>query len=93
MIGFSKLLKIRSSERRMVALGVGLMVLTAGGSAFGQSGTDALFFANSGVDRLPVMLLLAGVLMFVSSIIVTALLGLLPRQPLFLGMPLVAAAA
>lgn len=92
MIGFSRLLKIRSDERRMVALGVALMACTAGGSALGQSGTDALFFARSEIGELPVMLVLAGGLMFVTSIAITALLGLLPRRPLFLAIPLVAAA-
>jgi hypothetical protein len=66
------------------------MLFTAGGSAFGQSGTDALFFAHSGIEKLPVMLLLAGGLMFVVSIVVIALHGLIPRQSLFLLLPLVA---
>lgn len=68
------------------------MVFTAGGSAFGQSSTDGLFFAHSGADKLPVMLIAAGGLMFVASIIVTALLGLLSRQRLFLTLPLISAA-
>ncbi len=75
-----------------MGLGVALMVLTAGGSAFGQSGTDALFFAHSGVDKLPVMLMLAGGLLFGTSIVFTALLGVVGRQRLFLVVPVVSAA-
>jgi HEAT repeat protein len=92
MIRSGRLLKIRAGEGRMAGLGIALMVFTAAGSAFGQSGTDGLFFAHSGADRLPVMLLVAGGLMFVTSIIITALLGLVPRQRLFLVLPLIAAA-
>jgi HEAT repeat protein len=88
-----RVLKIRSGEGRTTGLGVAMMVFTAGGSAFGQSGTDGLFFAHAGPDRLPVMLLIAGGLMFVTSIIVTALLGVVPRQRLFLVLPLIAAAS
>ena len=69
-----------------------MMVFTAGGSAFGQSATDGLFFAHSGADKLPVMLIIAGGLLFVTSIIVTALLGLLSRRRLFLTIPLISAA-
>ncbi len=92
MIRLSRLLKIRSGEGRTAGLGIALMVFTAGGSAFGQSATDGLFFAHSGADKLPVMLIIAGGLLFVTSIIVTALLGLLSRRRLFLTIPLISAA-
>jgi HEAT repeat protein len=92
MIRLGRLLKIRSGEGRTAGLGIALMVSTAGGSAFGQSATDGLFFAHSGADKLPVMLIIAGGLLFVTSIIVTALLGLLSRRRLFLMIPLISAA-
>ena len=92
MIGLGSLLKIRSGEGRTAGLGIAMMVFTAGGSAFGQSATDGLFFAHSGADKLPVMLIVAGGLLFVTSIIVTALLGLLSRRRLFLMIPLISAA-
>ena len=92
MIGLGRLLKIRSGEGRTAGLGIALMVFTAGGSAFGQSATDGLFFAHAGADKLPVMLIIAGGLLFVTSIIVTALLGLLSRRRLFLMIPLISAA-
>jgi HEAT repeat protein len=93
MIRLGRLLKIRSGEGRTAGLGIALMVSTAGGSAFGQSATDGLFFAHSGADKLPVMLIIAGGLLFVTSIIVTALLGLLSRRRLFLTIPLISAAS
>ena len=92
MIRLTRLLKIRPGEGRTAGLGIALMVFTAGGSAFGQSATDGLFFAHSGADKLPVMLVIAGGLLFVTSIIVTALLGLLSRRRLFLAIPLISAA-
>ena len=92
MIRLSRLLKIRPGEGRTAGFGIALMMFTAGGSAFGQSATDGLFFAHSGADKLPVMLVIAGGLLFVTSIIVTALLGLLSRRRLFLMIPLISAA-
>ena len=92
MIGLSRLLKIGSGEGRTAGLGIALMVFTAAGSAFGQSATDGLFFAHAGADKLPVMLIIAGGLLFVTSIIITALLGLLSRRRLFLMIPLISAA-
>ena len=72
----------------MVALGVALILSAAIGGAFGQSGADALFFARSGTDALPVMLLVSGVLMFVTSIGLTAMLARVPQRRLFLALPL-----
>ena len=92
MIRISRLLKIRSGEGRTAGLGIAMMVFTASGSAFGQSGTDGLFFAHAGANSLPVMLIVAGGLLFVTSIVVTALLGLIPRRRLFLVVPLISAA-
>ena len=91
MIRAGRVLKIKAGEGRTAGLGIAMMVFTAGGSAFGQSATDGLFFARSGADTLPMMLIVAGGLMFVTSIIVTALLGLVPRRRLFLTVPVVAA--
>jgi HEAT repeat protein len=92
MTPLSRLLKIRSGEGRTAGLGIAMMVFTAGGSAFGQSATDGLFFAHSGADELPVMLIIAGGLLFMTSIVITALLGLLSRRRLFLMIPLISAA-
>ena len=83
-----RVLKVRAGEGRTVALGVALILSAAIGGAFGQSGADALFFARSGVDTLPVMLLVSGALMFVASIGLTAMLARVPQRPLFLALPL-----
>jgi HEAT repeat protein len=89
---FGQALKVRTGEGRVAALGVALMLVVAAGAAFGQSGIDALFFARSGVGKLPLLLILSGGLMFVASVAVTALLGRVARQRLFLTLPLVMAA-
>lgn len=85
-------LKVRSGEGRTAGLGIALIMSAAVGGTFGQSGSDALFFARSGVERLPVMLLVSGALMFVASLVVTAMLGRLSPRRLFLALPLIAAA-
>ncbi len=84
-------LKIRPGEARTAGLGIGLMLVTAAGAAIGQSGVDALFFARSGADALPVMLLFSGGLLFAVSLAVTALLGRIARRRLFVAAPLVVA--
>ena len=84
-------LKVRSGEGRTAALGVALIMAAAVGATFGQSGADALFFARSGVDTLPVMLLVSGALLFGASLVVTAVLGRLSPRRLFLALPLIAA--
>jgi HEAT repeat protein len=72
----------------MVGLTVGLMFLTWAGFTIGQSSIDALLFARYGVDELPVLYLLLGLLLFLASLGVTALLGRMPREKLFVFMPL-----
>jgi HEAT repeat protein len=86
-----RVLKIGPGEGRTAGLGVALMLVTAAGAAIGQSGVDALFFARSGADALPVMLLFSGGLLFGVSLAVTALLGRLPRRRLFLATPIAVA--
>jgi AAA family ATP:ADP antiporter len=89
---FGQALKVRTGEGRVAALGIALMLVVAAGAAFGQSGIDALYFARSGVGKLPLLLILSGGSMFVASVAVTALMGRVARQRLFLTMPLVIAA-
>ncbi len=84
-------LKVHPGEGRLAGLGIALMLATAAGAALGQSGVDALFFARSGVDKLPVMYMVSGGLMFVASIAVTGLLGRVTRERLFTALPLVVA--
>ena len=72
-------------------LGIGAIMSAAVGATFGQSGADALFFARAGVDRLPVMLLISGGLMFGASFVLTVLLGRVAPSRLFVALPLVVA--
>jgi HEAT repeat protein len=84
-------LKVRSGEGRTAVLGVGAIMSAAVGATFGQSGADALFFARSGVGRLPTMLLVSGGLMFAASFVLTALLGRVSPARMFVALPLIAA--
>jgi HEAT repeat protein len=86
-----RVLKVRSGEGRTAVLGVGAIMSAAVGATFGQSGADALFFARSGVGRLPTMLLVSGGLMFAASFVLTALLGRVSPARMFVALPLVAA--
>lgn len=59
-----RLIALRPGEGRPVGLLVSLAFVVAGGLMVGQSSIEALFFARYGVDRLPVMYLVLGVVMF-----------------------------
>jgi HEAT repeat protein len=88
MSRLNRILRVRSGEGQMVGVTVGLAFLTWAGFTIGQSSIDALLFAREGVDELPVLYLLLGLLLFLSSLGVTALLGRMPRDKLFVLMPL-----
>ncbi|HEX6576861.1 MAG TPA: cyclic nucleotide-binding domain-containing protein [Jiangellaceae bacterium] len=67
---------------------VGLTFVSWAGLTIGQSSIDALLFARYGVDELPVLYLLLGLLLFLASLGVTAVLGRMARETLFVLMPL-----
>ena len=87
MSRLNRILRVRSGEGWMVGVTVGLMFLTWAGFTIGQSSIDALLFARYGVDELPVLYLLLGLLLFIASLGVTALLGRMARQRLFSVLP------
>jgi HEAT repeat protein len=87
MSRLNRILRVRSGEGRMVGVTVGLMFLTWAGFTIGQSSIDALLFARYGVDELPVLYLLLGLLLFLASLGMTALLGRMARQRLFTVLP------
>lgn len=91
MSRIADLLHVRSSEGRMAALLVGVMLLTAFGSALGGVGVEALFFSRFGVQYLPHMYMALGVVSFLTSLAATAMLGRLPREALYVTLPLVLA--
>lgn len=68
---------------------VGLMLFTAAGSALGSNATEALFFARFGVELLPTMYIILGLFTFVTSMVITTLMGRLAKQKLYVALPFV----
>ncbi|MEK7784041.1 MAG: hypothetical protein AAB658_01290, partial [Chloroflexota bacterium] len=88
MTRFWELLAVRPNERRMASLLVGLMLITAAGSAIGSTGIETLFYSRFGVQYLPYMYVALGLVTFVVSLGVTAMLGRARREWLYLALPL-----
>ncbi len=86
-----ELLNIHPGENRMAALVLGIMGLTAAGFTLGSTGVEALFFARYGVQNLPGMYMALGVISLVTSLGLTALLGQIRRDTLYLVVPFSAA--
>src|SRR5512139_2802596 len=84
-------LSIRPGEERMSSLVIGVMLLTSMGSAFGGTAIEALFFARFGVEYLPYMFIGLGITTMIMSFGVTALLSRIPRQVLYISIPLIVA--
>ena len=84
-------LNIRADEGRIVTLVTGIMLLTSVGFTLGSTAVDALFFARFGVQYLPAMYMLLGVLSFLTSLGITALLGHFKRERIYILTPLVLA--
>lgn len=68
---------------------VGLMLVTAAGAALGGNATEALFFDRFGVEQLPVMYILLGLLTFAASLVITALMGRVAKRRLYVALPVV----
>ena len=83
-----KLLQIRPGEGRPALLLVLLMLVPSAGGAISSPGIDALFFARVGVEYLPYMYMLLGVVTLAASLVVTGLLGRLPKRQLYFAIPL-----
>jgi HEAT repeat protein len=92
MARLSKLLSMRQGEERLASLVIGIMLLTAMGAALGGTGIDALFFARFGVEYLPYMYLGLGITTMIVSFGMTALISRIPRQLLYLAIPLLVSA-
>ena len=91
MSRISTLLSIRPSESRMASLTIGLMLFTALGAALGGTGIEALFFARFGVDYLPYMYIGLGITSMLTSFVITAALGRIPKKILYTAIPLLIA--
>jgi len=85
-------LSIKPGESRMASLTIGVMLLTAFGAALGGTGIEALFFARFGVDYLPYMYIGLGITSMLTSFVITAALGRIPRKVLYVTVPLLIAA-
>jgi CRP/FNR family cyclic AMP-dependent transcriptional regulator len=75
-----RLLNIRPHEGRVVILLVGIMFLTSAGFTLGSTGVETLFYTRFGVQYLPVMYMLLGLSTFVTSLVMTAVVGRMRRE-------------
>src|SRR3990172_9683721 len=85
-------LKIKPGEGRPAALLIGLMLFTSAGGSIGGNGIEALFYSRFGVQYLPYMYIALGVVTLLTSLGLTALLSRVPRQWLYVVLPLALAA-
>src|SRR5215207_3450983 len=84
----SSLLSIKPGEGRIASLTIGVMLLTALGASLGGTAIEALFFARFGVEYLPYMFVGLGITNMIMSFGVTAILSRVPRQILYIAVPL-----
>ena len=80
-------LQVRPGEGRLVALLTAAMLVPSVGGAMGSAAAQALFFARIGVEYLPPMYMALGAVTSLTSLLVTALLGRLPKRRLYLLLP------
>jgi HEAT repeat protein len=83
-----RLLGLHPGDGRTVGLTVSTSFFASAGLMIAQSAVDALFFARYGVEKLPVMYLLLGAVMFAASLGVTAVLPRFGRGRTFVLIPL-----
>ena len=88
MTRFAQLLSIKPGEGRIASMTIGVMLLTALGASLGGTSIEALFFARFGVEYLPYMFVGLGITNMIMSFGVTALLSRIPRQILYITVPL-----
>src|SRR6266498_1342135 len=91
MTRIQQLLSIKQGESRMAFLVIGVMLFTSMGAALGGTGIEALFFARYGVAYLPYMYVGLGITSMIMSFGVTALQSRVPRQILYIAIPLLVA--
>src|SRR5215216_1752130 len=86
-----QLLSIKQGESRMAFLVIGVMLFTSMGAALGGTGIETLFFTRYGVEYLPYMFVGLGIISMILSFGVSALLSRLPRQVLYVAIPMLVA--
>ncbi|MBI5933234.1 MAG: MFS transporter [Chloroflexi bacterium] len=87
----TNLLSLKPNEGRLSALMIGIMLFCAIGAALGGTGIEALFFARFGTDYLPFMYLGLGITSMITSFIVTAALGRIPKRIVYTAIPILIA--
>jgi len=88
MSRIAQLLSLKPNEGRMSSFMIGIMLFTAMGAALGGTGIEALFFARFGVDYLPYMYIGLGITSMITSFIVTAALGRIPKRIVYTAIPI-----
>lgn len=88
MTRLASLLSIKQGEGRMSSLLIGIMLFCSVGAALGGTGIEALFFARFGVDYLPYMFIGLGITSMLTSFLITAALGRIPKKILYLAVPI-----
>ncbi len=76
----------------MATLVIGVMLFTSAGFTLGNTGVEALFFARFGVEFLPYMYMVLGLLSFIITMGITALLGRVRHEKLYMVLPVAMAA-
>ncbi|NOT04189.1 MAG: cyclic nucleotide-binding domain-containing protein [Anaerolineales bacterium] len=82
------LLNIHAEESRMALLVIGVMLLTSAGFTLGSTSIGTLFLTRYGVEYLPYMYLPLGIISLVTSLGITALLGRVRRETLYIFIPI-----
>lgn len=82
------LLNIHTDESRIAALVIGVMFLTSAGFTLGSKGVETLFYTRYGVEYLPYMFLLSALLSLATTLAMTALLGRVRREHLYILVPI-----
>ena len=72
----------------MASLMIGLMLSASAGYAFGNTGVETLFFTRYGVQYLPYMYMALGLLSFFITLGITALLGRVRHEKLYIVLPI-----
>src|SRR5512134_299063 len=88
MTRLAQALSIKAGESRMASFMIGIMLFTAMGAALGGTGIEALFFARFGVEYLPYMYIGLGITSMITSFIVTAALGRIPKRLVYTAIPI-----
>ncbi len=83
------LLRVRYRESGLVLLVVSLLFVTNAGGAIGSPGIEALFYSRFGVQFLPVMYIILGLVSPLTSFFMTGVLAKVPGVKLYVALPLV----